>query len=148
MSLQERLLADMQNAMRAGDVVRRDTIRLLRAAIRNAEIEMQQDATDEHVLQIISRQIKQRNESIEMFRLGRREDLVAAEEAQKVILEEYLPKQLGPEEIAQVVREIVAELGATDVRQMGPVMRAAMQRLRGLADGNVVNQIVRDILSQ
>jgi uncharacterized protein len=147
MSLQERLLSDMQTAMRAGDVVRRDTIRLLRAAIRNAEIEMQRDAADEDVLQIISRQVKQRNESIEMFQQGGRDDLVAAEEAQKAILEEYLPRQLSQQEIEQAVREVVADLGATDMRQMGAVMREAMDRLKGRADGRVVNQVVREILS-
>ncbi len=148
MGLQEQLLADMQNAMREGDVARRDTIRMLRAAIRNAEIELQREATDAEVLQIIARQIRQRNESIEMFRQGRREDLVAAEEAQKTILEEYLPDQLSEQEIEEAVQEIVAELGASDMRQMGTVMREAMQRLQGRADGRVVNQIVRDILSQ
>jgi uncharacterized protein len=147
MGLQQQLLTDMQNAMRGGDVVRRDTIRMVRAAIRNTEIELQREATDEDVLQIISRQVKQRNESIEMFRQGGREDLVAEEEAQKAVLEEYLPDQLSEQEIEEVVREIVTELGANDMRQMGAVMRAAMQRLQGRADGSVVNQIVRDILS-
>jgi uncharacterized protein len=147
MGLQQQLLTDMQNAMRGGDVVRRDTIRMVRAAIRNTEIELQREATDEDVLQIISRQVKQRNESIEMFRQGGREDLVAEEEAQKAVLEEYLPDQLSEQEIEEVLREIVTELGANDMRQMGAVMRAAMQRLQGRADGSVVNRIVRDILS-
>jgi hypothetical protein len=148
MSLQDRLMAEMQTAMRAGDVVRRDTIRLLRAAIRNREIELQRELTDDDVLEVISRQVKQRGESIALFRQGRREDLVAAEEAQKAILEEYLPQQLGQAEIEQAVREIVAELGATDMRQMGAVMREAMSRLKGQADGSLVNQVVREILSR
>ncbi len=148
MSLQERLLADMQDAMRAGDTVRRDTLRLLRAEIRNREIELQREATDKDVLEVITRQVKQRNESIELFRQGGREDLVAAEEAQRVILEEYLPRQLTQNEIEQVVQEVVAELGATDMRQMGPVMRETMSRLQGRADGSLVNQIVRQILSR
>ncbi len=148
MSLQDRLMAEMQNAMRAGDVVRRDTIRLLRAAIRNREIELQRDATDEDVLEVIARQVKQRNESIALFHQGGREDLVAAEEAQKAILEEYLPRQLAQSEIEQVVREIVAELRATDMRQMGAVMREAMSRLKGQADGSLVNEVVREILSR
>ncbi len=148
MGLQEGLLADMQTAMRQGDVARRDTIRMLRAAIHNAEIELQREVTDAEVLQIIARQVKQRNESIELFRQGGREDLVAAEEAQKAILEEYLPDQLSEQEIEEAVQEIVTELGASDMRQMGAVMREAMQRLQGRADGRVVNQIVRDILSQ
>lgn len=148
MSLQDRLMAEMQDAMRAGDSVRRDTLRLLRAAIHNREIELQRDATDEDILEVISRQVKQRNESIEMFRQGGRQDLVDAEEAQKAILEEYLPKQLSQAEIEQVVQEIVSELGATDMRQMGAVMREAMSRLKGQADGRLVNQVVREILSR
>jgi uncharacterized protein len=148
MSLQDRLMADMQDAMRAGDTVRRDTLRLLRAAIRNREIELQRDATDEDVVEVISRQVKQRSESIEMFRQGGRQDLVDAEEAQKAILEEYLPQQLTQAEITAAVQEIVAEMGAADMRQMGAVMREAMSRLKGRADGRLVNQVVREILSQ
>lgn len=147
MSLQERLLAEMKEAMRTGDTVRRDAIRLLRSAIHNAEIEVQRELTDEEILDIIRRQIKQRNEAIELFRQGGREDLVAIEEAQKGVLEQFLPRQLSQEEIEQVVKEIIAELGATDLKQMGPVMREAMNRLRGRADGKVVNQIVRELLS-
>ena len=148
MALRERLMAELQSAMRNQDTVRRDTIRMTRAALVNLEIELQREATDEEVLDLIARQVKQRKESIEMFRQGGRQDLVDAEEAQLVILEEYLPRQLTRSEIEQVVQEIIDDMGATDMKQMGPVMRESMSQLKGQADGSLVNQIVREILSR
>ncbi len=140
-------MADLQTAMREGDTVRRDTIRMARAAIVNLEIELQREATDDEVIQVIARQVKQRNESIEMFRQGGRQDLVEAEEAQREILKEFLPAQLSESEIEEQVEEIVKDMDATSMRDMGPVMREAMERLKGRADGRLVSDIVRRILS-
>ena len=148
MTLKDRLMADMKTAMRQGDTVRRDTIRMTRAAIKNIEIDLQREATDEDVVEVILRQVKRRNEAAEMFRQGGREELAAAEEAQAEILQEYLPEQLTAEEIREVVQEIVDEMGATSMQQMGPVMGKAMSRLKGKADGHLVNEIARDILSR
>jgi len=147
MSLKEQLMADLKEALRANDVPRKEAIRMIRAAIKNAEIEWQREATDEDVIQIISREVKRRLEAIEMFRQGGREDLVANEEAQLAVLKAYLPKQLSEEEIREALREIIAELGATGPKQLGPVMREAMQRLKGKADGRLVNRLARELLS-
>jgi hypothetical protein len=99
------------------------------------------------VLAVIAKQAKQRRESIAEFSKAGRDDLVRNEAAELVILESYLPRQLTSEEITTVVREIILELGATDLKQVGLVMRSAMDQLRGQADGKLVNQITRDLLS-
>jgi len=146
-NLQERLMADLKDALRSNDGPRKDAIRMIRAAIKNAEIEWQREATDEDVQGLISREIKHRLEALEMFRKGGREDLVSEEEAGLAILRGYLPEQLSREQIAEVVRRTVAELGATGPSQMGPVMRQVMAQLKGKADGRLVNEVVREILS-
>lgn len=148
MTIKERLMADLKTSMREQDVVRRDTIRMARAAILNAEKALLREATEEEVIDILGRQVKQRKESIEMFQQGHREDLVAEEQAQLVILEEYLPQQLGQQEVEASLRSIIAELGATGPQQLGLVMREAMNRLRGQADGRLVNQIARELLNR
>ncbi|NLT73376.1 MAG: GatB/YqeY domain-containing protein [Chloroflexi bacterium] len=148
MSIKERLMADLQKAMREHDQVRRDTIRMARAAIQNAEKALLREATEDEVIEILNRQVKQRNESIEMFRQGHREDLVAEEQAQLEILQEYLPQQLGRPEIEAALEAIIAELGATSPQQLGTVMREAMTRLKGQADGRHVNEIARALLSR
>ncbi|MBN1401726.1 MAG: GatB/YqeY domain-containing protein [Anaerolineae bacterium] len=148
MTIKERLMADLKTAMREQDVVRRDTIRMARAAILNAEKALLREASEEEVIDILGRQVKQRKESIEMFQQGHREDLVAEEQAQLVILEEYLPQQLGQQEVEGTLQSIIAELGATGPQQLGLVMREAMNRLKGQADGRLVNQIARELLNR
>ncbi|MBC7237806.1 MAG: GatB/YqeY domain-containing protein [Chloroflexi bacterium] len=147
MDLKERLMEDMKQAMRSHDDLRRDTIRLVRAAIKNAEIDMQREADDAKVMELIAREIRQRVEAIELFRQGRRDDLVAKAQAEIAVLEAYLPRQLSEEEIRTELRRIVAEQGATGLGALGSVMRQAMAELKGKADGRLVNQIAREILS-
>ena len=148
MNLQERLMADLKEAMKSRDASRREVIRMVRAAVKNAEIAWQRAATDQEVQDIIAREVKRRREAIEMFRRGGRQDLVDEEEAQVKILESYLPQQMSRQEIEGVVRRIISELGATSMSQLGPVMRQAMAELKGKADGSLVNQIAREILSK
>jgi len=147
MGLADRLLTDLKDAMRAQDVVVRDTIRMARSAIQYAEIELQRPATEEEVLGILRREIKRRHEAIILFRQGKREDLAAAEEAQIQVLERYLPKQLSHDEVAVILKGLAAELGITSAAQLGQLMRAAMARLKGQADGALVNQVASEILS-
>jgi len=147
-TIKERLMADLKQAMREGDTVRRDAIRMARAAILNYEKAQLKEATEEEVIAVLLHEVKQRNESIELFRQGHRDDLVAAEEAQIAVLQMYLPRQLEPEEIEQAVRNIIAELGASGPQQLGIVMREAMSRLKGQADGRLVNQIARELLQR
>ena len=147
MNLQERLMADLKQALRDRDVPRKEAIRMVRAAIQNAEIDLQREASQEQVRAIISREIRRRTEALEMFRQAGREDLVAEEEKGLAVLKQYLPEQMSRDQIAEVVRQIVTELGATGPGQLGPVMRRAMAQLRGKADGRLVNQVAREILA-
>lgn len=148
MSLKERLMSDLKDAMREGDQIRKDAIRMVRAAVKNKEIELQQEISDEKVIEIISQEVKRRKEAIEMFEKGGRDDLVEREKAQLEILLAYMPEQMSREEIKEVVQEIVEDMNATSIRQLGPVMGRAMEELKGRAEGNVVNEVAREILSR
>lgn len=148
MTLQERLTADLYNAMRQGDTHRKEAIRMVKSAVQYAEIEWKRPASDAEVEGLIAREIKRRVEAIELFRKGHRDDLVAQEEIEVAILREYLPQQLDREQIAEIVRRIASEMGASGPAQMGPVMRQAMAELKGKADGRLVNEIVREVLGQ
>ena len=148
MTLQERLTADLYSAMRQGDTHRKEAIRMVKAAVQNAEIEWKRPASDAEVEGLIAREIKRRVEAIELFRKGHRDDLVASEEIEVAILREYLPQQLSREQVTEVVQRIVSETGASGPAQMGPVMRQVMAELKGKADGRLVNEIVREVLGQ
>jgi uncharacterized protein YqeY len=154
MALREQLDVDLLDAMRSQDEVRKLALRSAKTAILNAEIEKRgqegPDAklTDEEVLVVMAKQAKQRRESIAEFSKAGRDDLVQREAAELAVLEAYLPRQLTPEEITEVVQQVILEVGATDPKQVGLVMRPAMDRLRGQADGKLVNQIARDLLSE
>lgn len=152
MSLQEQLMNDLKEAMRQQDAIRKRAIRSVIAAIKNAETELDANGKrvrldDDDVLLLMSKLAKQRQESIEEFRRGERQDLVAEEEADLAILQEYLPKQLSREDIEVEARQVIAETGASSPRDMGKVMKPLMDRLKGRADGKLVNQIVRELLA-
>ncbi|MCE5260136.1 MAG: GatB/YqeY domain-containing protein [Chloroflexi bacterium] len=148
MNLQERLMADLQDAMRANDGIRKDAIRMLRAAIKNAEIAAQHELDDSQVQQLVARDIKHREEAIALLRRANRPELVQVEEASIKVLQGYLPQQISREQVEQVVREVIANLDARDTSQLGSVMREAMARLKGQADGRMVNELVREYLKQ
>jgi len=146
--LQQRLLDDLKDAMRSGDQRRKLAIRAVRAAITNAEIERRRSLTEDEILALIAKEVKQRRESIVQFRKGGREDLVAQEQAEIEALEKYLPRQLSPEEIRAEAQRVIAEVGATGPRDMGRVMGKLMPAMRGRADGRQVSQIVRELLAE
>ena len=147
MSLQERLQEDLMLAMRQRDTARTNVLRMLKAAIRNAEIDQQRALDDAGVLAVLDKAAKQRRESIEAYRQGGRAELVAAEEAELRIVEEYLPRQLGEAEIRAAVVQTIVEVGARGPADMGRVMKALMDRLRGQADGKLVSALVREALA-
>jgi uncharacterized protein YqeY len=152
MGLRERLSNDLKEAMRAQNQVYKRTIRSVIAAIKEAETQLDSrgrrvSLSEEDIVLIIARQAKQRQESITEYRKGGREDLVAEEQAELAVLEEYLPRQLGRDEIEAEVRQAIEEVGATGPQDLGKVMRLLMQRLRGRADGKLVNQVVTGLLS-
>ena len=151
MTLKEKITSDLKEAMKAGDAQKRDTLRLLDSAIKNIEIEKQKRETglsDEEVLEVISRAVKQRNDSIRQFVDGGRSDLAEKEKIELEIIMPYLPAQLSSEEIEKVVGEIVlANAGAT-VADLGKIMGQAMAKLKGQADGNVVREITKKLLEE
>jgi hypothetical protein len=149
MTLEERLDADLKTAMRDGDTVRKLAIRAVKTALMEAKVAgaEQRSLTEEEVLKIIQKQVKQRRDSIAEFAKGGRQDLIDKEQAEVVVLEVYLPKQMTEAEIRQHAQAVIRELGATDLKAIGPVMKRLTAELRGLADGQTVNRVVRELLS-
>jgi len=133
--------------MKAKDGTKVSVLRFLMAAIKNREIELKDSLDDEQVLQEIVSSAKKRRESIEAFRDAGREDLAVKEEAELAILEEYLPEQLSAEEVRKVVQEAILSVGASSPADMGKIMKEVMPKVRGKADGKMVNQIVQESLS-
>jgi uncharacterized protein YqeY len=138
----------MKNAMRSGDVVRRDTLRLVLAAAQNAEKTKQAPLTEGEELAVLTREVKQRRESIEAYEKADRADLAAVEQAELEILMPYLPEQLGDDELRALVQEAIATSGATSAREMGKVMSVLMPRVRGRADGKAVSAMVAQELAR
>lgn len=151
MTQKEQILADLKEAMKAGDSVRRDTLRLIDSAIKNTEIEKQKRETglsDEEVLEVIGKAVKQRQDSIRQFEEGGRADLAEKEKIELEILMPYLPAQLGREEIIALVQEVIVATGANGANDLGKVMGQAMAKMKGQADGNVVREIAKEILEK
>jgi uncharacterized protein YqeY len=145
--LRQKLTDDLKQALRDGDKVRRSVIRLVIAAIRNAEIARQATLEDADILGVIAKEIRQRKESIEAFKLGKRPDLVAQEEAELAILEEYLPRQMTREEITAEARRVITEVGAQGPGDKGKVMPKLIAQLKGKADGQEINAVVTELLT-
>jgi len=146
MTLHEKLMEDLKDAMRTSDERRKSTLRMLRSAIHYKEVEVQHTLSDEEVLDVIAKQVKQRQDSIAEYTKGRRQDLVDEETAEMKILASYLPKQLTREEIAELARAAIQKLGAADLKQQGLVMKELMPQVKGRADGKLVNEVVRQLL--
>jgi uncharacterized protein YqeY len=146
-TLSERIESAMRDAMRARDEQRTTTLRMAMAAAHNQKIARGRDLTDDEVVDVLTKQVKQRRESIEMFRAGGREDRAAAEEAEAVILAEFLPEQLDETEIEALARAAIAETGATGPADLGRVMGALSPRTKGRADGRLVSDVVRRVLA-
>ena len=146
--LRQKLSDDLKQAMRGGDKVRRSVIRLVIAAIRNAEIARQSTLDgDTDILGIIAKEVRQRRESIEAFKLGNRQDLVAQEEVELAILNEYLPRQMTREEIVAAARGVITEVGAQGPGDKGKVMPKLVAQLKGRADGREINAVVSELLA-
>jgi uncharacterized protein YqeY len=145
--LKQKLADDLKQAMRQGDKVRRSVIRLLIAAINNAEIARQATLNDADIYGVVAKEIRQRKESIEAFKQGNRADLVAQEEAEMAILQEYLPQQMTREEIMAEARRVIGEVGAEGVKDKGKVMPQLMAKLKGKADGREINEVVTELLT-
>jgi len=137
----------MKEALRSRDTLRLETIRGVRGAIRNKEIEVGESLGEDGILRVIRGLVKQRSDSIEQFRAAERDDLVEKESAERAVLEAYLPAAPDEAEVERVLREMIAEVGATSPKEMGRVMKPALERLGPAADGKLVSQIARRLLA-
>ena len=144
--LGERLTSDLRQALRGGDKLRRSVIRMVLAAIKNAEIARQATLEDSDILGVIAKEARQRQESIEAFRQGNRQDLVAQEEAELAILQQYLPQQMTRDEIIAEVHRVIDEVGAQGPGDKGKVMPRLIAQLKGRADGREINAVVTELL--
>ena len=147
MGIQEQIQDDMKAAMKSGDKVVLETVRMVRAQINNTRIAKGEDLSDEDVFGILSREVKKRKESIKLYREGEREDLAEQEEKEMEVLNSYLPKALTPDEIDAIVSKTISEAGAEGMKDMGKVMGVVMPQVKGRADGKAVQDLVRSKLS-
>ena len=147
MSLIEEIEDELRDAMRARDAERRDALRLILNSLKNSEKELQRPLTEEEELQVLQRERKRRVEAAEAFRAGGREEQAAAEETELEILEEFMPEPLSEDEIEEIVDDVIAEVGATSMADLGRVMADVMPQVAGRADGSQDSQIVREKLA-
>ncbi|HLR33782.1 MAG TPA: GatB/YqeY domain-containing protein [Tissierellales bacterium] len=147
MSLKNKLMEDFKTSMKNRDTIRKNTITMVRSSIKQKEVDEKIEVSDEEVLDIISKQVKERKNSIEEFKKGNREDLVELTRKEMDVLLEYLPEQLTEEEIEEIVKDIIEEVKANSMKDMGLVMQNVMPKVKGRADGSLVNKIVKKHLN-
>ena len=153
MTIKERIVADLTAAMKAKDPARLGVVRMLKAKMLEAEVALRAKKGLDYQLEdaeaqaVIAAYAKQRRDSIDAYRSGGRADLAAKEEAELILVQAYLPRQMTADEIRAVVRESIAAAGATSAKEMGAVMKLVMPRVKGVADGKLVNDIVRELLT-
>lgn len=150
MSLKKQILEDLKNAMKSGDTLKRDSLRMLDAMIKNTEIEKmkkEEGLTDAETVEVLSRAVKQRRDSAEQYEKGGRQDLADKEKKEIEIISAYLPEQLGEDKIREIIKEVIAQTGATAKADIGKVMGQAMGKLKGRADGNAVKKIAEELLN-
>ena len=147
MSLIEEIDDEIKDAMKARDSERRDALRLILDALQKSEKELQRPLSDEEELQVMQRERKRRIEAADAFRAGGREEQAAAEERELEILEEFMPEPLSEDEIEEIVDDVIAEVGATSMADLGRVMADVMPQIAGRADGSQVSQLVREKLA-
>lgn len=147
MSLEKQLLEDMNKALKAGDKVRLETIRGLRAQLKNAQIAKGDNLSEEEIVQVLSGAAKKRRESIEQFRAVGRSDRADTEQQELEIIQTYLPKQLSEDEIREIITSVFEKVQPTSMKDMGRIMGVLMPRVKGRADGKLVQQIVKEKLA-
>ncbi len=147
MSLSDRLNDDMKLAMKSQDKFKLSVIRMVRAAIKNLEIDQRKTLDEQEVLDVLNREIKQRKDSLQEFEKAGRDDLAENLKAELAILMEYMPQQFTDEEVKAIVQQTIQEVGASSKADMGKVMGALMPKVKGRADGKIVNQFVQQLLS-
>jgi uncharacterized protein YqeY len=146
-SLIARLEDELKEAMLARDAARRDALRLILSSLKGAEKDLQRPLSDDEELQVLQRERKRRLEAADAFRSGGREEQAESEEAELAVLEEFMPEPLGEDELEDIVDHVIAEVGATSMRDLGRVMADVMPQVSGRADGSLVSQLVREKLA-
>ena len=146
MSIKEKLRDELTAALKAGDAQRKTTLRMALASIKNAEVEARGEIKEDLVLNLIQKEVKARQETIEGAQQAKRPDLISKAEEEIAILNEFLPEQLSEEELRTLVQEAIEESGASSMDEIGAIMGVLMPKIRGKADGKQANQIVRDLL--
>lgn len=147
MSLKNTLNENLKQAMKARDVLRLSVVRMITAAIKNREIDRRHELDDQEIVELLSTLAKQRRESVRLYQEGNRPDLVEKEEAELSVLEEFLPAQLGPDELEALVAKVINEIGAAGAKDMGRTMKALAPLTAGKADGKQISEIVKQKLS-
>ena len=147
MSLKEQLKEDLKTAMREKEIVKRDSIRAINTMIKQIEVDERKDLNDEDIIKLIQKGIKQREEAIAQYSAASRDDLVAKEQEQVDVFMLYLPTQASDEELEAGMKEIIAQTGATTMKDMGKVMGAASKKFAGVADGKRINEMVKKLLA-
>jgi len=147
MTLIDRIEGELKTAMLEQDNERRDTLRLILASLRSAEKDLQRPLAEDEELQVLQRERKRRVEAAAAFRDGGREEQAAKEEAELSVLEEFMPEPLSEEELEEIIDDVIAEVGATSLRQLGRVMADVMPQVSGRADGSTVSQLVKEKLA-
>jgi uncharacterized protein YqeY len=147
MSLEERLVEEMKQAMKSNDKLRLSTIRMIRSALKNKEIELRKKLEDEEVVKVIQVMVRKGEESVEQFQTGGRMDLVEKEKKELDILKYFLPQPLSQEEILKIIDQSIQETQASSLKDIGKVMKSVMPKIGGKADGKLINQLVKERLS-
>jgi uncharacterized protein YqeY len=147
MSLEERLVEEMKQAMKSNDKLRLSTIRMIRSALKNKEIEVRKKLEDEEIAKVIQVMVRKGEESVEQFQAGGRMDLVEKEKSEIDILKSFLPQPLSQEEILKIIDQTIQETQASSPKDIGKVMKSVIPKIGGKADGKLVNQLVKERLS-
>ena len=145
--LKEKLLEDLKNSMKEKNELRKNVVQMVRAAILQVEKDKQIEVTDQQIVEIIAKEAKKRRDSIPDYEKSGREDLISQIKEEIAILEEYLPEMLSPEEIEEKLKQIIAEIGATSMKDIGMVMKTSKEKLGASADGKTINEIAKKLLS-
>jgi len=145
-SLKDKLMEDYKSSIKSKDTIRKNTVIMVRAAVKQREVDERIELSDEKILDIISKQLKEKKMAILEFQKGNRQDLVDLTNLEIDILLDYLPKQLTQAEVDVIVKDTISEIGAKSVKDIGLIMKAVMPKVKGMADGNMVNKAVRSIL--
>ena len=144
--LKDKLLEDLKNSMKEKNVIRKNVIQMVRAAILQVEKDKKVELSDEDIINIMAKEAKKRKDSLEDYKKSNRQDLIEQIEEEIHIIEEYLPKQLSKEEIAKIVKEVITEVGANSIKDMGKVMKTAKEKIGAASDGKTINEVVKELL--